>query len=835
MMAVATNIRSRYTNESDAGHFDTVAPADVPFPAAGDADLNSTGTSYAGGTCTVYCHVANLPGTTGATNNNTTPLWATDTSTGCDFCHGYPPNGTHSGSADCSSCHDHVEATNDNSFVGAANIAKHINGVVDSSGCTGCHGTDPKEYPPVSFWGADKNTADGVGAHVTHMENTASFLTKEDVNGDADDWCAECHTNSRGTGGHNDGYPAEVSFVDAVESSYNGTTPSFTPEGDTDPDNGVGGSCTVYCHGANMPNGDTGGSNRTPSWGDTITGCGACHAAPPANHGAVALNNCGDCHTTTMTTGLSTITNTANHINGTIEVDTSDCASCHNSGGFGAPLVGAATDHSTDRMDAVIGGAAWTCQDCHGGHGAGTIEIANATWPGNGADIFNYTSNGEGGIALGGARAPGGSEAEICWSCHFANGISEWGTNTNTNGGIYDYDFGAVSGQPNEGWVNSAGNTGATWTSANANFGYKTAPIQSTHGVVGGSQGLDSYANISCTHCHDVHNTGGGPSGKPFLRGNWVGSPYPEDGAPYWDAGNPYPGGGVGDTFDAVPRGSNFPDGLYNRDGGYWIDQNSGVDPDFNPISGFSAEQFGGLCEKCHGNNDGTFSSDEIDSLNVYGSGTTEWVSGYNGHENSVKGGSGIDGTDSGAEVTARNIFDVRGGTTSYGNNPFMHYAGMVDPGWQGTSNTWGFRGTNTKSGSTWGYNPTHATEQVRLYNVNNWGTDFDNVALSVDGALTNDRYHQFSCSKCHNPHASRLPALMITNCLDTKHNEWDNNLQLNASGGSNNDSRSISNWTSAQNCHRLGGVMTDGGDPAFDARSDAAGVGGGWNNVTPW
>jgi hypothetical protein len=71
----------------------------------------------------------------------------------------------------------------------------------------------------------------------------------------------------------------------------------------------------------------------------------------------------------------------------------------------------------------------------------------------------------------------------------------------------------------------------------------------------------------------------------------------------------------------------------------------------------------------------------------------------------------------------------------------------------------------------------------------------------------------------------------LITNCLDTKHNTWDNGYQLATApnAGTNNVGRSISNWTSAQNCHRLGGI-----DPS-DARADAAGTGAGWNRVSPW
>jgi hypothetical protein len=73
----------------------------------------------------------------------------------------------------------------------------------------------------------------------------------------------------------------------------------------------------------------------------------------------------------------------------------------------------------------------------------------------------------------------------------------------------------------------------------------------------------------------------------------------------------------------------------------------------------------------------------------------------------------------------------------------------------------------------------------------------------------------------------------MITNCLDTKHNTWDNSwptaTTLATGAGTNNNNMSPSNWTSAQNCHRRGGV-----DPS-DTRGDVQGQGLGWNMVTPW
>ena len=111
-----------------------------------------------------------------------------------------------------------------------------------------------------------------------------------------------------------------------------------------------------------------------------------------------------------------------------------------------------------------------------------------------------------------------------------------------------------------------------------------------------------------------------------------------------------------------------------------------------------------------------------------------------------------------------------------------------------------------------------------------------------VDETTTETQFHQFSCSKCHNPHASRLPRLMITNCLDTSHNTWDDprsgmnavdvtntnrrGVTLMVSTSPDNWDRTWSNTTSAQNCHRLAGD---------NLGTTAPGFGSGWNNVTPW
>ncbi|RMH46104.1 MAG: hypothetical protein D6694_03885 [Gammaproteobacteria bacterium] len=402
---------------------------------------------------------------------------------------------------------------------------------------------------------------------------------------------------------------------------------------------------------------------------------------------------------------------------------------------------------------------------------------------------INYTSHG--GIYLGGTATTATTEAEICWGCHDANGVSEWGTNTDTNGAEPNYDFGtiysdAAATKPTSNWV------GAYWKSATPIFGYKTGQIQSTHAAsnnTGAQSGVDTVASIRCSYCHDVHNTFG-PDGKPYLRGTWMGNPYPEDGAP--QSSSSYTSS-TSYRFGAVPRGNS---GTPPRaTGGYYIDQNRTTSGSYLNLTTWSLANNAGLCTLCHGTN--------VDDMNYYGTASTDWV-GTNGHSNAVIGGTG---------KYKANIFDLRGGTRGNSTNPAMAFQGAKEPG---DSGSYGFR-NGEKNSDNWAPLLYGAPGELKRYNYYSWGA-------TVDSNTIDTQYHKFPCSKCHNPHASRLPRLMITNCLDTKHNTWDDNQGTRNSSqyGSNNRNRHKSNLTSAQNCHRVG-------DPS------ESGTGAGWNNVTPW
>jgi hypothetical protein len=377
-------------------------------------------------------------------------------------------------------------------------------------------------------------------------------------------------------------------------------------------------------------------------------------------------------------------------------------------------------------------------------------------------------------------------------------------------------------------WITSTPGQGSMWTSGTGAFGYKTARIQSTHSTsVSGSSALDQatgpandYAYtetvdaidiIRCSNCHDVHDlnkaTADTSTGAPYLRGSWKRNPYKEDGAP--QSGTTYTGQATagGFNYGEVPRGGP----LYSEVGGYQIDQNNG-----NPTSGWSVSTSAGLCILCHNPASGVDGMDKELGENL-------WL-GTNGHSNSAIGGS----TGDAANIFTTNIRNPNGVPPAWadqGNGsgvPVMGYEQHTVSLNYGE----GIRGIpGNRADRGWSIGPLVTGE--KHYQAFSWGVSQENAG-AVDAG-----YHAFSCSKCHNPHASRLPKLMITNCLDTRHNEWDDTYVTPGSGVANgagsvatlsadNTNQPLSNVTSAQNCHRYG-------DPA------TGGTGDGWNKVTPW
>ena len=514
-----------------------------------------------------------------------------------------------------------------------------------------------------------------------------------------------------------------------------------------------------------------------------------------------------------------------------------DCVSCHTMGG-------ATPDHVTDTDGGVSNPLnGWgtdpmqgNCTYCHfGGHpqddlGGTALILANSSQVG-----INYRS---GGIhvrkQVGGTGTSYDTEAEWCWGCHDRNSISEWGSDTNNdnvatrpaNNSNYDYGtlLDGIGGSPTSNW------TTATWYSAystqgnlsgtHTQFEYKRGAIQSTHSTsftanaqniynsaspagsplsgsdFGYTEAPDAASTIRCSNCHDVHNlnfaAGDNPTddialnAPPYLRGTWVRNPYPEDGAPW---GKDY--ATVLVNYGAVPRAAG------NEMGGYQIDQNNS-----NPTAGLALATSAGLCTLCHGVNvDGM---DEVENENL-------WI-GTNGHSASAQGGTGIDAANIFADGVGGRPVPVVDSAGKYSTADIFNQS-VLDPTFSATSKAYGYRGRESGPG----YGPPVAA-QAYSYNDYYWGA-------MPSGTLAETGYHAFTCSKCHNPHASRLPKLMITNCLDAGHNTWQsstnsgNNTQDTWTADPADVGEKAATWNTAQNCHRYDSID---------------GVGG-WNTVTPW
>lgn len=179
------------------------------------------------------------------------------------------------------------------------------------------------------------NTDAMAGAHTSHL-TTANRVTSALV-------CTDCHGSVTLTAAtHMNGV---TDFIWSPLARTGGLAPAYSPA------TGVCGN--VYCHGAMMPGGDAGGTNRAPAWNQpylpaalSAAACGTCHGFPPSpasGHPAltipagfpatVSIGTTCSCHSNINPAGNSYDTifvNKAMHINGTVEVAASvSCDACH--------------------------------------------------------------------------------------------------------------------------------------------------------------------------------------------------------------------------------------------------------------------------------------------------------------------------------------------------------------------------------------------------------------------------------------------------------------------------------------------------------------------------
>jgi hypothetical protein len=156
-----------------------------------------------------------------------------------------------------------------------------------------------------------------------------------------------------------------------------------------------------------------------------------------------------------------------------------------------------------------------------------------------------------------------------------------------------------------------------------------------------------------------------------------------------------------------------------------------------------------GLCTLCHGTN--------VDAMDFY-AGSKLWLPGMaNGHSNSCLGGTRTNARDlfTGNRDSANAVCGMGlqmgcGDGCGNGNYPFSQACDSkqcpsAGCGWVVANSGW------------------YGTDYASWYGTGTIG--------GADGAGT--KAHAFTCSKCHSPHATGLPALLIQNCIDTGLSTW--------------------------------------------------------------
>jgi len=299
-----------------------------------------------------YCHGATLSG-----GSITEPEWTKvdGTQSVCGACHGFPPPDPHPENNICWPCHpDTVDRANEIDI----SSGKHVNGTVEVAGmnCNSCHGSEDNAAPPVSTTGSSDTGDTEVGAHQSHVRDGDLRMALA---------CDNCHVVPADVNdpGHLDDPPAEITWGDLAK------TGGLEPEWDRNEN-----KCSnTYCHGVTL----SGGNITEPEWtkvDGTQSACGTCHGIPPSRPHP-GNPNCWMCHPETVDESNEIIVAAGRHVDGEIQVGSSDCGDCH---GVPPATGGHAVHYAAGVDDAAYGGTgisgdllpdgsdyAFDCGNCH--------------------------------------------------------------------------------------------------------------------------------------------------------------------------------------------------------------------------------------------------------------------------------------------------------------------------------------------------------------------------------------------------------------------------------------------------------------------------------------
>jgi hypothetical protein len=527
----------------------------------------------------------------------------------------------------------------------------------------------------------------------------------------------------------------------------------------------------------------------------TVTFCTSCHDA----NGATSTFRTGYAANNPFGTGVAP-KNIAQYYNDTITGKT------HNYAYNNTPqLVKARSPHGkpttnvmkneTARVNFAADTAPVGCESCHPSHGGTNTNPVPVI--SGGAEINSTTVTAS--MMLTGYSEPGS-----CWTCHNAAGVKDYyGDKTGGNGAN----------------LNWTGVQNSSITYKQRNYWSRHQVHQTAFSVARASARAtaDTTANVTCSECHNPHGatTWVGANGtvayQSFsLRGNWMTSPYLEDRAPtaVGATATNYAGrtdlGPRTDTTSAYNRpailGHGYSAAGGTGFGGYYLDENTFGPPAAGyptgawTTMGEGAASFAGLCANCHAAAVSATSGGTVVTMQGYlnnasSTGVADWSATAKVH-NTVKGW-----------YVATNSVDQ----VNFTNNPRMRLL----------NSTFGSAIRVIQSSGSYSPRPQYA-----------WGVNLTNG--------TKQAYHAFSCSKCHTPHASSVPRLMVSNCLDVGTGTASRAAKTHSvnAGATQRPAYTYptygTSWSGAatgsdvaQHCHNFKKTNTSGG--------------GGWNQLTGW
>jgi predicted CxxxxCH...CXXCH cytochrome family protein len=710
---------------------------------------NNTGCHAAktgtGAAAPVWNNAAYLSGT-----NSSSTLTVPD----CQKCHAFPPtpgSGSHTGLAtitgfpinsQCgSNCHTNLRT--DQTTFGAifVNKSEHIDGKVQGGDCISCH----------SVVKGNRGAVVGQFASQSHhIQGIELPLTTVD--------CYKCHWEANSDGTENIAYHSQTSGKGVSLVNWNGATTRPT----------VVDSATLISYTAN------GSRKQIKKVNDVCLGCHNSKNIPAANlFGTFASDQYSPEPKMIPALGKSSI---LSRYSSTRTV----AWSLYNT----TMQDGATVDYGTNRKSSTI-----KALSAHGNAANNDMPAWDATANGTGEDetMADYTYAGA-----------SGNRNVFCYDCHNSHGSNATGITSSYSSATGRYKGGLLKTT-----IAGQGGYAATYTPAARTISYNNYSAYTKQSAL-----FNTGASI-CNDCHNDNNAyskapavpAAGITTKPWglyrtysstrntLTGYWS--------TPYFDnytfasaKRTVYKAGGASGMKNlTLPRGGHFGQSVDTARGGQ---------------AGHAGE-INGLCTPCH---DPHGVSSAMTTVNRGKSvpllkGT--WVTSPYREDKATPvvkrgGGSNYAGMNNQGSMPGYNIdqntlvtlpaaVNTGGAATTAKSNKRAQVFTLF-PGAAGNALTLHNQGDNTPdnfAGLCIGcHTQTALTGSAAATTSQAW-LDPKRVHQSVggwgptNGTNINNTVHAYTCAKCHTPHVSRLPRLLITNCLDVRH------VKRSVAGGSIN------------------------------------------------